>query len=72
MIKCRAVQSRHRRLTWQALRPEDTTAAEVPLTDVTIENVLADNLYNDLNFIVNNKLMILQSGDSRYGDCEKD
>ena len=35
---------------------EDTTATEDSLTDVTIENVLTDNLYNDLGFIVNNKL----------------
>ncbi len=32
---------------------------EDSLTDVTIENVLTDNLYNDLSFIANNKLMIL-------------
>ena len=37
---------------YKTLHPEDTTATEDSLTDVTIENVLTDNLYNDLGFIV--------------------
>ena len=41
---------------YKTLHPEDTTATEDSLTDVTIENVLTDNLYNDLGFIVNNQL----------------
>lgn len=44
---------------YKTLHPEDTMATEDSLTDVTIENVLTDNLYNDLGFIVSNKLMIL-------------
>lgn len=44
---------------YKTLHPEDETATEDSLTNVTIENVLTDNLYNDLGFIVNNKLMIL-------------
>ena len=44
---------------YRTLHPEDTTATEDSLTDVTITNVLTDNLYNDLGFIVNNKLLIL-------------
>ena len=36
------------------------------MTDVTIENVLTDNLYNDLGFIVNNKLMILIEAQSTW------
>ncbi len=44
---------------YKTLHPEDTTATEDSLTDVTITNVLTDNLYNDLGFIANNKLMIL-------------
>ena len=44
---------------YKTLHPEDITATEDSLTNVTIENVLTDNLYNDLGFIVNNKLMIL-------------
>ena len=44
---------------YKTLHPEDITATEDSLTDVTIENVLTDNLYNDLGFIVGNKMMIL-------------
>ncbi len=51
---------------YQTLHPEDTTATEDSLTDVTIENVLTDNLYNDLGFIVNNKLMILVEAQSTW------
>lgn len=40
---------------YKTLHPEDSTATEDSLTDVTITNVLTDNLYNDLGFIVNNK-----------------
>lgn len=42
---------------YKTLHPEDNTATEDSLTDVTIENVLTDKLYNDLGFIVNNKLL---------------
>ena len=31
---------------YKTLHPEDTTATEDSLTDITIENVLTDNLYN--------------------------
>ncbi len=51
---------------YQALHPEDLTVTEDSLTDVTIENVLTDNLYNDLGFIVNNKLMILIEAQSTW------
>ncbi len=36
------------------------------MTDVTIENVLTDNLYNDLGFIVGNKLLILIEAQSTW------
>ena len=51
---------------YKTLHPEDTTATEDSLTDVTIENVLTDNLYNDLGFIVNNRLMILIEAQSTW------
>lgn len=44
---------------YKTLHPEDNDATEDSLTNVTIENILTDNLYNDLGFIINNKLMIL-------------
>ncbi len=42
-------------MLYKTLHPEDYTATEDSLTDITIENVLTDNLYNDLGFIANNK-----------------
>ena len=51
---------------YKTLHPEDTTATEDSLTDVTITNVLTDNLYNDLGFIANNKLMILVEAQSTW------
>ncbi len=51
---------------YKTLHPEDNEATENSLTDVTIENVLTDNLYNDLGFIVNNKLMILIEAQSTW------
>ncbi len=51
---------------YKTLHPEDETATEDSLTDVTITNVLTDNLYNDLGFIANNKLMILVEAQSTW------
>lgn len=44
---------------YQTLHPEDITATEDSLTDVTIENILTDNLYNDLGFMAGGRLLIL-------------
>ena len=51
---------------YKTLHPEDITTTEDSLTDVTITNVLTDNLYNDLGFIANNKLMILVEAQSTW------
>ncbi len=51
---------------YKTLHPEDATATEDSLTDVTITNVLTDNLYNDLGFIANNRLMILVEAQSTW------
>ncbi len=51
---------------YQTLHPEDAAATEDSLTDITIENVLTDNLYNDLGFIAGNKLMILIEAQSTW------
>ncbi len=51
---------------YKTLHPEDITATEDSLTNVTITNVLTDNLYNDLGFIANNKLMILVEAQSTW------
>lgn len=49
---------------YKALHPEDTTATEDELTDITIRNVLTDNLYNDLGFSYGEKVFILVEAQS--------
>ena len=49
---------------YKALHPEDTTATEDELTDITIKNVLTDNLYNDLGFSYGEKVFILVEAQS--------
>ena len=51
---------------YQALHPEDTDITQDKLTDVTIKNVLTDNIYNDLGFMVGNRLMILVEAQSTW------
>lgn len=49
---------------YKALHPEDTDVTENDLNDITIKNVLTDNIYNDLGFTVGGKLMILVEAQS--------
>lgn len=49
---------------YQALHPEDDGVTEDNLTDVTIKNVLTDNIYNDLGFVVEDRLMIFVEAQS--------
>ncbi len=49
---------------YKALHPEDTDVTENDLNDITIKNVLTDNIYNDLGFTVGDKLMILVESQS--------
>ena len=51
---------------YKALHPEDTNATEEQLTYVTIENVLINGLYNDLGFMVGNRLVILTEAQSTW------
>ena len=51
---------------YQALHPEDTEATEDDLTDVTIQNVLTDDLYNDLGFRNGDRVMILVESQSTW------
>ena len=44
---------------YQTLHPEDKETTEESLMNVTIANVLTDSFYNDLGFIVHDKLLIL-------------
>ncbi len=49
---------------YKTLHPEDTAATEDELTDITIRNVLTDNLYNDLGFSLGEKIFILVEAQS--------
>lgn len=51
---------------YKALHPEDTNATEEQLTYVTMENILINGLYNDLGFMVGNKLVILVEAQSTW------
>ena len=51
---------------YKALHPEDTDITQDKLTDVTIKNVLTDNIYNDLGFMVGNRLMFLVEAQSTW------
>ena len=52
---------------YKALHPEDTDITEDKLTDITIKNVLTDNIYNDLGFVVKeDKVVILVESQSTW------
>ncbi len=51
---------------YQALHPEDTGATEDDLTDVTIQNVLTDDLYNDLAFCNGGRVIIMVESQSTW------
>ena len=44
---------------YRALHPEDTKATEDDLKDVTVSNVLVDDIYNDIGFTVGSTLLIM-------------
>lgn len=52
---------------YKALHPEDNDITEDKLTDITIKNVLTDNIYNDLGFIVDeDRAVILVEAQSTW------
>ena len=42
---------------YQALHPDDKQTTEDDIKDITINNVLVDDIYNDLGFSVGNRLL---------------
>ena len=44
---------------YRALHPEDTKTTEDDLKDVTVSNVLVDDIYNDLGFTVGTTIVLL-------------
>ncbi len=51
---------------YRALHPEDTVTTEQDIFDVTINNVLTNNQYNDLGFRVGNRLLVLVEAQSTW------
>ena len=51
---------------YKALHPEDTDTTENDLEDVTITNVLTDQMYNDLGFRVKDSLLVLAEAQSTW------
>ena len=51
---------------YKALHPEDTTATAADITNVTIHNVLTDGMYNDLGFLLKDRLVILIEAQSTW------
>ena len=51
---------------YQTLHPEDTSATQEDLSNVTIKNVLMGNFYNDLGFTVRDTLLILSEAQATW------
>ncbi len=51
---------------YQALHPNDKQTTEDDIKDITINNVLVDDIYNDLGFSVGNRLLILIEAQSLW------
>jgi hypothetical protein len=51
---------------YKTLHPEDTDATEDELSDITIHNILTDDIYNDLGFLKGDRLLILAEAQSSW------
>ena len=51
---------------YRALHPEDVHVTPDMFSNVTIENVLTDKIYNDLGFTVGNRLLVLVEAQSTW------
>ena len=51
---------------YRVLHTEDTETTENNLTDITLKNVLYNSQYNDLGFMVGNRLMVLVEAQSTW------
>lgn len=49
---------------YKALHPEDTETTIEQISCVTIKNILLDQIYNDLGFMVGSKLLLLVEAQS--------
>lgn len=51
---------------YRALHPEDKKATEADIVNVTLKNVLTNNIFNDLGFRIGNRIMILVEAQSTW------
>ncbi len=51
---------------YKAIHPEDTEATEEDLQDVTVSNVLVNDIYNDIGFRIGSTLLILMESQSTW------
>ncbi len=51
---------------YKALHPEDTEVTEDELSDITIHNILTNDVYNDVGFMVGEKLLILTEAQATW------
>jgi hypothetical protein len=57
---------------YKTLHPEDVTVTEDSLEIVTLKTILTDNIYNDLGFVANGRLLILAEAQSLCKALHKD
>ena len=59
-------QKRYLMQLYRSLHPEDAEAGEDDITIVTLQNVITDGLYNDLGFMVRDRLVVLVEAQSTW------
>lgn len=59
-------QKRYLIQLYRSLHPEDAETGEDNISIVTIQNVITDSLYNDLGFMVKDRLVILVEAQSTW------
>ena len=53
---------------YKALHPEDENAREEDISDVTLEAIFVNNIYNDLGFTLKNKTLFLIEAQSTWAE----
>ena len=51
---------------YRSLHPEDTTTTEDDIKIITIKNILVTGIFNDLSFLIGQKLMIFAEAQSTF------
>ena len=51
---------------YKTLHPEDTQVSEDALSDITIHNIMTNDVYNDVGFMVGEKLLILTEAQATW------